>query len=61
MARNEKLLREVKQECLDLGLDDSKILLCSGDITNTADLLRIRSTISEGRLTSADSVFEKWY
>jgi hypothetical protein len=48
VARTEKLLQEVKQECLDLGAEDSKIILCPGDVTSTTDLLGIRDTILKG-------------
>jgi hypothetical protein len=50
VARTEKLLQEVKRECMDLGLDEGKILLCQGDVTNTADLLAIRNKIESGKL-----------
>jgi hypothetical protein len=53
VARTEKLLQEVKQECMDLGLGEDKILLCQGDVTNTSDLLKIRQSIEEGKLTKS--------
>jgi hypothetical protein len=53
VARTEKLLEEVKQECVDLGLDASKILLCKGDVTNTADLLEVRNRIESGKPSRA--------
>ena len=50
VARTEKLLQEVKQECMDLGLDEGKIILCQGDVTSTTDLLEIRHRIESGKL-----------
>ena len=57
MARTEKLLQEVKQECIDLGLHGDKIILCQGDVTDTSDLLRIRNTIETGEFT-ADHMYQ---
>jgi hypothetical protein len=51
VARTEKLLQEVKRECTDLGLDESKIILCQGDVTSTTDLLKIRHRIESGKLS----------
>jgi len=51
VARTEKLLQEVKQECMDLGLEEGKIILCQGDVTSTTDLLKIRHRIESGKLT----------
>jgi hypothetical protein len=51
VARTEKLLQEVKRECMDLGLNESKIVLCQGDVTSTTDLLSIRHKIESGKLT----------
>ena len=49
VARTEELLQEVKRECMDLGLDEAKILLCQGDVTSTTDLLKIRQRIEGGK------------
>jgi hypothetical protein len=49
VARTEKLLLEVKQECMDLGLKEDRLILCPGNITSTADLLEVRETILKGR------------
>ena len=51
VARTEKLLQEVKRECMDLGLDEGKIILCQGDVTSTTDLLKIRHKIESGKLS----------
>jgi hypothetical protein len=51
VARTEKLLQEVKGECMDLGLDEGKIILCQGDVTSTNDLLKIRHKIESGKLS----------
>lgn len=53
VARTEKLLQEVKRECMDLGLDEGKILLCQGDVTSTTDLLKIRNRIESGKLNDS--------
>ena len=53
VARTEKLLQEVKQECMDLGLDEGKIILCQGDVTSTTDLLKIRHNIESGKPNGA--------
>jgi hypothetical protein len=50
VARTEKLLQEVKRECMDLGLDEGKILLCQGDVTSTTDLLSIGHKLESGKL-----------
>jgi hypothetical protein len=51
VARTEKLLQEVKRECMDLGLDEGNIILCQGDVTSTTDLLKIRHKIESGKLS----------
>jgi hypothetical protein len=56
VARTEKLLQEVKRECMDLGLDESKIILCQGDVTSTTDLLNIRHEIESGKLSDMSTV-----
>ena len=55
VARTEKLLQEVKRECMDLGLDEGKIILCQGDVTSTTDLLKIRQKIESGKLAASYS------
>jgi hypothetical protein len=55
VARTEKLLHEVKKECLDLGLDEGKIILCQGDVTSTTDLLSIRHKIESGKLSDINA------
>jgi hypothetical protein len=55
VARTEKLLQEVKRECMDLGLDEGNIILCQGDVTSTTDLLKIRHKIESGKLSDINA------
>ncbi|WVO15497.1 hypothetical protein L204_103155 [Cryptococcus depauperatus] len=47
VARREQVLQEVKQQCIDAGSKDDRILIYAGDMTKVEDLVKVRDLVSQ--------------
>ncbi|WWC90981.1 uncharacterized protein L201_005920 [Kwoniella dendrophila CBS 6074] len=47
VARRADSLQEVKQECINLGAKEERIIVVPADITNTDDLIQVRETVKK--------------
>lgn len=48
VARRASTLEAVKAECVALGLDSDRVLVVPANVTQPADLLRVRDEVAKG-------------